>query len=154
MKTLMKFLLFVVLLAGCQSATPTSIPGESTPVGTATATAELAPPPEAIIAPTLPPEPTATSDARLPPEQWQDWPVVPVVTGRAIEIYRVGQAMGNDTHAFSKVGDCQSVRAAFMGFFDIPERYNLGPDYQYLQEAIDNFTGYFNINQFLVINKK
>jgi hypothetical protein len=52
--------------------------------------------------------------------------------------------MGNNPHAFSKAGDCQNVKAAFMGFFDFPDRYNLGLDYQYLQETIDNFAGYFN----------
>ncbi len=31
-----------------------------------------------------------------------------------------------------------------MGLFDLPDRYNLGTDYQYLQETIDNFSGYFN----------
>ena len=52
--------------------------------------------------------------------------------------------MGLDPHAFSKVGDCQSVKAAFMGYFDIPDRYSLGSDYAYLQQTINNFAGHFN----------
>jgi hypothetical protein len=143
MKRLSFCLLFFVFLSACGSATATPT-AAVTELASATQTPELAPPPTAIILPTLAPNPTATLDTRLPPERWQEWPVVPAVTGRAIEIYQQGLAMGNNTHAFSKVGDCQSVKAAFMGFFDIPERYNLGPDYQYLQETIDNFAGYFN----------
>jgi hypothetical protein len=52
--------------------------------------------------------------------------------------------MGLDSHAFSKVGDCQSVKAAFMGYFDIPDRYSLGSNYAYLQQTINNFAGHFN----------
>lgn len=139
-------LLVIFFLTSCGQTTPapTAVSTDPAPAAVTTSTPELAPPPTAIIAPTLPPNPTATPDTRLPPERWQEWPVVPAVTGRAIEIYRQGLAMGNNPRAFSKVGDCQNVKAAFMGFYDIPERYNLGPDYQYLQETIDNFAGYFN----------
>lgn len=137
----------ILLLTGCSGAlTSMPVPVTSTPfTGTSsdTPTSELALPPTAIIFPTIAPHPTATLDTRLPPEQWQEWPVVPSVTGRAIEIYQAGLAMGNDPHAFSKAGDCQSVRAAFMGFYDT-DRFNLGTDYQYLQQTIDNFAGYFN----------
>jgi hypothetical protein len=143
MKRLIYLSLLVLILAGCQGGAVTSTPtAPLTP--SATPTAELAPPPTAIIAPTLPPGPTATPDTRLPPERWQEWPIVPAATGRAMELYRLGLSLGNNPRAFSKIGDCQNVKAAFMGFFDIPERYNLGPDYQYLQETIDNFSGYFN----------
>jgi len=142
-RRLISLCLIAVFLASCGEAAPlpTATVTEPAPV---TVTPELAPSPTAIIAPTLPPEPTATPDTRLPPDRWQEWPVVPTATGRAREIYRLGLAMGNNPHAFSKAGDCQNVKAAFMGFFDFPDRYNLGPDYQYLQETIDNFAGYFN----------
>jgi len=97
----------------------------------------------------LAPQATATIDSELvatlmPAEEWRDWPIVPTVTAHAIEIYRQGLTMGLDPHAFSKVGDCQSVKAAFMGYFDVPERYSLGDHYAYLQETIDNFAGHFN----------
>jgi len=65
------------------------------------------------------------------------------VTARAIEIYRHGQTMGLDPHAFSKVGDCQSVKAALMGYFDIPDRYSRN-DYTNLLPTIDNFAGHLN----------
>jgi hypothetical protein len=86
---------------------------------------------------------TVTLDTRLPPEKWREWPVIPSVTNRVVEIYQQGLKMGNNSHAFSKIGDCQSVKAAFMGFFDLPGQYDLGSN-QYLQETIDNFTGYFD----------
>lgn len=141
MKRIFFPVLLVLLLTACGgAATSTPVTGTSA----VTPTAELAPPPTSIIAPTLAPNPTATPDTRLPPEQWQEWPVVPSVTGQAIEILQAGLALDNNPRAFSKVGDCQNVKAAFMGFFDLPDRYNLGTDYQYLQETIDNFSGYFN----------
>lgn len=141
MKRINFSLLLVLLLAACGDAV---ISDPATVVPVVTPTQELAPPPTSIIAPTLAPNPTPTLDTRLPPEQWQEWPVVPSITGRAIEIYQAGLAMGNNPHAFSKAGDCQNIYQAFMGYFSDPARYNLGTDYQYLQETIDNFAGYFN----------
>ena len=59
---------------------------------------------------------TATPDLRMLPEQWRDWPVVPEVTHRAIEIYLDGLAKGNNPHAFSKVGDCHCVNSVFFWY--------------------------------------
>ena len=140
-------ILLLIILVSC--GMPKTSGSEGTPATiipeiSATSTNPIAPPPQTIQAPTLIPDPTAEPDNRLPPERWREWPIVPSVTSRAIEIYRTGQAMNLDPHAFSKVGDCQSVKAAFMGYFDIPERYSLGNDYAFLQETIDNFSGHFN----------
>jgi hypothetical protein len=130
-----------------------AIPIATEPVFTPRPTVPIAPPPETIAAPTLVANPTpvpnvgdeATPDTRLPPERWQEWPVVPSVTARAIEIYRTGQTMGLDPRAFSKVGDCQSVKDAFMGYIDLGQYpSSLGSDYLKLQETIDNFAGHFN----------
>jgi Tol biopolymer transport system component len=128
------------------------VPAPTTETFSSTPTLELAPPPEMIVAPTLAPSstPAPTAEAgstpvpRMAPEDWMNWPVVPTVTSRAIEIYKQGLAMGNDPHAFSKVGDCQSIKEAYMGYFDIPTRYKLGDDTAYLKETIDNFSGHFN----------
>jgi hypothetical protein len=141
MRQISAFILLVIMGTAC--STTVTIP-PITETSPATPTGELAPPPISIIAPTLAPHPSATPDQRLPPEQWQKWPVVPSVTGKAIEIYKIGLGLGNNPHAFSKSGDCQSIKAAFMGYFDLPDRYNLGTDYQYLQVTINNFSGYFN----------
>ncbi len=147
MKRIVTLILLIVFLTGCtppawgQGVAPST---SSLPVASPSSTVPIALPPETIVAPTLIPNPTETADTRLPPEQWQKWPIVPAVTAHAIQIYRNGQTMGLDPYAFSKVGDCQSIKESFMGYFDIPERYSLGSDYTYLQQTINNFTGHFN----------
>jgi hypothetical protein len=100
---------------------------------------------EALLA-TLQPNPSQAAqptDQRLPPEKWQEWPVVPAATARSRQIYQQGLAMGNDPHAFSKVGDCQSVTASFFGVYDQPGVYELPNGYERLQETIDWFKGSF-----------
>lgn len=85
---------------------------------------------------------TSTPDTRLPPEDWQEWPVVPeTVSARVVEIYRHGLELGNNPQAYSKIGDCDSTPAWFLGAFDgKAEEYSLG-EYGYLQETIDYFHG-------------
>ena len=147
MKRIFSSILLIVFLCGCAAPAKgevTTFPTSGQPIASPSPTFPIAPPPETIVAPTLVLDPTATADTRLPPEDWQKWPIVPAVTAHAIEIYRNGQTMGLDSHAFSKVGDCQSVKAAFMGYFDIPDRYSLGSDHAYLQQTIDNFASHFN----------
>ena len=88
--------------------------------------------------------PTATADTRLPPEKWQQWPVVPAITQRALEIYKKGIAQGNIANHFGKIGDCQCVNASFMGFYDHPGRYAFPKGYESLQETVNYFTGSFD----------
>ncbi len=57
------------------------------------------------------------------------------------EIFERGQALGNNSRAFSKIGDCNSELPFFLGKFD-QGGYNLGP-YAYLQPVIDQFAGSF-----------
>ncbi len=150
----MKFLTFFILIislifAGCSPATtppnltPDSIPfgdtgtpgtetpDTATPVSDASATVDA---PRANVSP--------TPDVRLDPAKWQEWPVVPQISGRALEIYQRGLALGNDPHAFSKIGDCQSVPASFFGIYET-DRYSFAPEYQYLQETVDFYQGSF-----------
>jgi hypothetical protein len=77
----------------------------------------------------------------LPPEKWQEWPVIPVISDHALDIYRAGIAQGNDPRHFSKVGDCQNIPQYFLGMFDTPGTFRLGEKYDYLQETIDYFSG-------------
>jgi hypothetical protein len=153
MKRIFFIILLLSFLVACRvpekGATPkvenkTVVTTETKLVLKPSATIPSAPPPENITAPTLAINPTTFPEKRLPPDRWREWPIIPAVTRRALEIYYNGQGMGLDGHAFSKVGDCQSVKAAFMGYFDIPERFSLGNDYAYLQKTIDNFAGHFN----------
>ena len=85
----------------------------------------------------------------LPPSDWKNWPVTPVVSQEAVAIYQKGLAMGNDPTAFSKVGDCQNITNYFLGIFDDPQKYRLGP-YSSLQPVIDQFKGSFSRNSLAV----
>jgi hypothetical protein len=146
--TRLLLILSAITMAGC-SALPsaTTIP---TRVKAVTATVAIRRP---AATATFPPLTTAedlpaavaspTPDLRLPPERWQEWPVVPTASGRALDIYRRGLALGNDPKAFSKIGDCQSIREVLMGIFDLG-RYKLTEDELPLQETIDQFIGSFN----------
>jgi hypothetical protein len=99
------------------------------------------PPPSETAAPTdTDPPPTAT--ATLAPDAWRDYPIIPTVSDTAREIYRRGLELGNDPHAFSKIGDCQNVLSMFLAIYDDPRRYHLG-EYAALQETIDYFAGSF-----------
>jgi len=99
--------------------------------------------------PTPVPLPTTTPYARpasdhgenLPPEKWQNWPVIPVISARARQIYQAGLKAGNDPTRFSKVGDCQNIRQYFLGIYDDPNSFRLGKQYDYLQGTIDHFQG-------------
>ena len=135
----------VIFLAACSGQPgPSTAQASLTPMPTITEAVTDTQGPTMVI-PTPVTHPTATADTRLPPEDWQQWPVIPTVTPHAIEVYRRGLAMGLDPHAFSKVGDCQSVKAAFMGYLDLgnyPD--SLKVNYPNLQETIDYFKGHFN----------
>ena len=86
---------------------------------------------------------TPTPDLRLDPEDWQEWPTIPTVSANAKAIYEAGLEEGTDPTHFSKAGDCQNIPTYFLSIFDDPDQYTLGPDYDYLQEAIDHFSGSF-----------
>jgi hypothetical protein len=90
------------------------------------------------VAPTTVPIGTGQT---IPPEKWHDWPIVPVVSDRAKQIYQQGLAMGNIPTHFSKVGDCQNIRQYFLGIFDSPGTYGLGRDNEYLIPTIVYFAG-------------
>jgi hypothetical protein len=143
-KSILIILTIVLLLAGCapiEASTPTSISqsGQST----LTSTFDPALPTSTLQFTSSPtPDHSPTPDLRLKPEQWQDWPIVPEISPRAVQIYEQGLAMGNDPHAFSKVGDCQSIPEAFLGIYDKPGQFSL-EQYEYLQETIDHFKGSF-----------
>jgi hypothetical protein len=56
------------------------------------------------------------------------------------DIFKHGQELGNDIHAFTRIGDCQSVPAVFLGIYDT-DRYWFGEKWQYLQRTVDQFAG-------------
>ena len=96
-------------------------------------------------APPTPTAATAPAAQRIDPEAWKTWPVIPVVSQRAREIYLQGIQQGTNPNAFSKVGDCQNITNYFLGVFDDPRLFRLGP-YDNLQLAINHYTGSFSRN--------
>ena len=105
-----------------------------------------------VISLNLLPEPVSTGPTpfpkgtgeTLPPERWKDWPIVPVVSQRARQIYQQGQAMGNLPTHFSKIGDCHNIRQYFLGIFDDPTTYGLGRDNETLIPTINYFQQSWN----------
>ena len=85
---------------------------------------------------------TSTGQAeRIPPDRWQDWPVVPLISSRAVQIYQEGVKKGNNPRAFSKIGDCETITEWFLSDFDRGgDHFVLGP-YPQLQTVIDTYRG-------------
>ncbi|MBN2557056.1 MAG: SGNH/GDSL hydrolase family protein [Anaerolineales bacterium] len=86
---------------------------------------------------------TVLAEAASDPDAWMELPVIPEFSSRAVEIYLQGMAMGNDPHAFAKVGDCQNVPSMYLSMFDIPNAFSLGVEYADLQVTIDWYAGSF-----------
>ena len=159
----MKYSKFVLILCcalvlsnctqpGVEAATTTNIETNQTDDVNSTATQVATATPEVvqeITPPTETPAFTPTPDERMAPEDWKRWPVIPHISGTVKDIYDHGQELGRNPNAFSKIGDCQNIKEAFLGFFDRQNVY-LAENQQHLQETIDNFRGYFNRDGFAV----
>jgi hypothetical protein len=90
---------------------------------------------------------TAQPTVRPPfdPASWETLPIIPELSPRAIAILKEGQALGNNPHAFSKIGDCESRTTWFLGDFDLGEKYyNLGPYEADLAPVLSFYAGSFN----------
>lgn len=159
--------IFLFLLGGCRPSQPNStLPAEvrspqqaipfaqsTQPLSTTAARAN----PEATISPTVEagsailsqssPTPgrefpwTATPDVRMSPQYWRQYPVIPVLSTRAQDVLTKRISNGNNIHAFSIIGDCQSMPPVFMGIFDQPGSYQLNEDALYLKETVEHFAG-------------
>lgn len=157
------FTLFILSLIGCQAARPgnstSSTPVDSTSTIypstlTPTQTAMTAPRQEDIdiipgVTKTSTPQisipPTSTTSPvpipTLSPDEWQTLPVIPETMDNIHDIYARGLSLGNNPNAFSKIGDCGSTPAWFLGDFDRgPRFYNLG-EHIGLEEVIQVFQG-------------
>jgi hypothetical protein len=81
------------------------------------------------------------STATLSADEWQQMPVIPKLSERAMKIYESGIMQGTNPNAFSKIGDCESRTTWFLSTFDSdPSTYSLG-EYQDLQSVIDHYQG-------------
>ena len=142
-----------------QSVSPEKNPGDRQPQATFTPGATLTLPvtltdaPEATFTVTVAeseditvdptPTPTLMEAHRLTAEEWKTWPVIPLVSETAREIYQRGLVLGNDAHAFSILGDCQSLPETFMGVYETDTVLVAGLP-ENLQAVITNFTGSFS----------
>ncbi|KAA3644508.1 MAG: hypothetical protein DWQ07_13890 [Chloroflexi bacterium] len=155
-------LIFSLFISACSSAAGLSTEGvaATAEVLASTQIAEAAPteaeelvvfnptqPPPPTLAPTEPiptvPPGSPTPDTRLTPNYWRQWPSVPEVNGRTLEVYQSAIAAGRDTQHFSVIGDCQSQPNVFFGIYDTEDRYYFDEDYRYLQETVDYYKGNF-----------
>jgi len=142
-------------LTACQSV-QLYTPPTASPEPSWTASLSPEPPATATLAETSSPTPTlepsitpTVTNTPLPvtlgldPEDWHNWPVIPIVTERARLIYQIGQGLGNDPHAFSVFGDCQSEPDAFLGPYETDPALvaALPPE---LQETVAWFAGSFD----------
>jgi hypothetical protein len=97
------------------------------------------------------PEPTRTSTpTSIPPttetdsNAWKTLPVIPEVIDASLQkVYERGLDLGNDPHAFSIFGDCQSRPADFFGVFETDATVFESLPSE-LREMVDYFGGSFN----------
>ncbi|WP_139044590.1 hypothetical protein [Leptolinea tardivitalis] len=144
-----------MLLAACSPAAPT-VSAQTEPTGQPTFTQAVATQTLTAveITSTGQPVPTIGSQTtptivppaadRQPPEDWQNWPVIPVVSARSRQIYEAGLAAGTDPTRFSKVGDCQAIKNVLLGMYDKPSGYTLRENADALNETIRQFAGSFD----------
>ncbi len=116
------------------SLTPTAMDGgdASSPTSEPAAPTSLA---QAQASPTLAPTPD--------PANWMEWSVIPEGSLTARAIYQRGLDLGNRPGAFSKVGDCGSTPAWFLGDFDRGLQYYQLGEYENLSTVIEAFSGSF-----------
>lgn len=107
------------------------------------ATTETPYPTEASLVESTQPAVLATEliTPTLSADFWKDLPVIPEINPNIRNIYQRGIELGNNPQAFSKIGDCGSTPAWFLGDFDRgPRFYQLG-DYENLSTVIQVFQG-------------
>lgn len=142
----------IVLVSACQAASPTAAPA---PIPTAAVT--LPAPTTTALLPTPTLQPAITPTALQPvdtlaPVDWQNLPVIPTANETVKTIYANGQALGNDPHAFSIIGDCLSlIENLFGDYGKTTSHYDLA-EYASLQAAIDWFKPSFQRQSLTVGN--
>ncbi|MBT3241233.1 MAG: hypothetical protein HON98_10775 [Chloroflexi bacterium] len=79
-------------------------------------------------------------DVRMDPEDWRNWPIVPLFSKNAIEIYERAVEAGRDPNHYSIMGDCQAPTWRMFGHFEY-QSFSLPDDYAYLQPTLDRYSG-------------
>lgn len=74
---------------------------------------------------------------------WESLPVIPEFSENALKILQAGIKAGNNPHAFSKVGDCDTSTTWYLSDYDKDSRYYDLGEYSEYQRVIDWFAGSF-----------
>ncbi len=136
-------LLAMLLVTACSSEQVNTLPTFTLPSETLSPLQpilETSTPPAAFPAPpTAQPTVETPAPAIANAADWKNWPIIPTLSPKMLEIYQKGQSQGRDVHVVSVVGDCESSSDWFLKDFSKDNRfYNLGP-YTNLQSTIDHF---------------
>ncbi|MDP1547291.1 MAG: SGNH/GDSL hydrolase family protein [Anaerolineales bacterium] len=132
-KLLLLFFATGITLSACGTMGTQSISPAQTLIPLTATTPALAPDTSATPLPTI--SPTCT--------QWQKWPVIPNVSKTSLELYMRGLTIGNNPHAFSKIGNGEISTTWFLGVFDLNDEYYVLGEYQKLSTTIEHFRGSF-----------
>jgi hypothetical protein len=149
--TALLFLALAILISACSQNNPVTVavpsvapahtPTDTSPAPTQKPASTPTPAPEIVVLDSATPSPSPSPSPTYDPASWPALPVIPQLDERVREIYSRGQELGNDPHAFSKIGDCGSTPAWFLGDFDRGEKYYSLGDYQNLKDVIQSFQG-------------
>ncbi|NMA12397.1 MAG: hypothetical protein GX933_04320 [Chloroflexi bacterium] len=75
---------------------------------------------------------------------WQTLPVIPELSEFSKKLLQEGIAAGNNPHAFSKVGDCETSTDWYLHDFDLDDRYyNLGEYKEEFEPVLAFYKGSF-----------
>lgn len=142
-KTVLISILLLICITACASEPADELPTVVSPIPQTPQVTQNDSPVEqepTSASPTI----TPTQDTRLLPEDWREWSIIPDLTSTARAVYEKGLAMGNDPHAFSKVGDCQNLKTVFLWKYDHLDIYSFDWDIDPYLDTIENFAGYFD----------
>ena len=79
-----------------------------------------------------------------PPTSWKDWSVLPITVSEELKLlYEQGIQNGNDPHAYSIFGDCQSLPEVFLGIYDHNPDFDIINNAS-INETVTNFQGSFD----------
>ena len=158
MNRLLNWVLLVCMLVTACEAEPTSAPTIAPvqffpePIHTPVPAASAVPSPTRrpkldvttipAVAPTSTPSMSKTPAAN--PAAWKDLPVIPEIIDPSLsKVYERGIRLGNDPHAFSIFGDCQTRPDEFFGVFETDPLVFASLSLE-LQETVTYFEGSFS----------
>jgi hypothetical protein len=76
---------------------------------------------------------------RLKPENWREWPVIPVISENALDIYLNGLTMGTNAKLFTIVGDCQNIPGGSLFRKVNWDDFSLPAELEHIQPTVENF---------------